>query len=61
LCSVELAANPYPVTAVDLTRGIQAAAVKQTPLHHCRRQRSQEYRLFREEAKVEGQVHSLHE
>jgi hypothetical protein len=61
LCSVELAANPYPVTAVDLTRGIQAAAVKQTPLHHCRWQRSQEYRLLREEAKVEGQVHSLHD
>lgn len=61
LCSVELAANPYPVTAVDLTRGIQAAAVKQTPLQHCRWQRSQEYCLLHKEAKVEGQVHSLHD
>ncbi|XP_021922721.1 guanine nucleotide exchange C9orf72 homolog [Zootermopsis nevadensis] len=64
LCSTELAANPYPVTAVDLTRGIHAAAVKQTPLHHRRWQVPQrEYHQFHDEGQVQepGPEHSLHE
>lgn len=62
LCSIELASNPYPVTAVDLTRGVQAAAVKQTPLRHHRWQMAWwEYHLLCEEGKSEGPRHPLHE
>ncbi|XP_033609578.1 guanine nucleotide exchange C9orf72 homolog isoform X2 [Cryptotermes secundus] len=62
LCSIELASNPYPVTAVDLTRGAQAAAVKQTPLRHHRWQVTWwEYHLLSEEGKAEGPRHPVHE
>ncbi|KAJ9579434.1 hypothetical protein L9F63_024458 [Diploptera punctata] len=66
LCSVELAANPYPVTAVDLTRGVQSSAVKQSPLHHLhlarRRQMAQrEHRQLCENEDVDESDHQLHE
>lgn len=32
LSSADLTANPYPVTAIDLTLGSQLAAIKQTSL-----------------------------
>ncbi|XP_069694227.1 guanine nucleotide exchange factor C9orf72 homolog isoform X2 [Periplaneta americana] len=66
LCSIELAASPYPVTAVDLTRGVQASAVKQTPLHHLHLARrwqmaQREHRQLCKEGDIEEPGHPLHE